>query len=56
MIAAIPHEWIPSTLGHGHLMCKKCFVTILEAQAIGTLKGCNIKPKWEKSDADKADD
>lgn len=29
------HDWIPSTLGHGDTMCRRCFVTNLEAAAIG---------------------
>lgn len=29
------HDWIKSTLGHGDLMCRRCFVTSLEAAAIG---------------------
>ena len=29
------HDWIKSTLGHGDLMCRRCFVTNLEAAAIG---------------------
>lgn len=29
------HDWIPSTLGHGNKMCRRCCVTDLEAAAIG---------------------
>ena len=33
------HDWIPSTLGHGNLMCRRCRATDLEAAAIG-LSAC----------------
>jgi hypothetical protein len=29
------HDWIASTLGHGNKMCSRCFVTDMEAAAIG---------------------
>lgn len=29
------HDWIPSTLGHGNTMCRRCKVTDLEAESIG---------------------
>jgi hypothetical protein len=31
------HDWIPSTLGHGNLMCRRCWATDLEAAAIGLI-------------------
>ena len=40
------HEWIPSTLGHGTLMCKQCLMTDREAAALGALNVCN--GFWEK--------
>lgn len=33
----LSHEWMKSSLGHGVLMCRNCFVTILEANAINSL-------------------
>lgn len=35
-----PHDWQPSTLGHGELMCARCFVTNREAAALGLLLVC----------------
>ncbi len=34
------HEWVPSTLGHGSRMCKKCHITDLEAVAVGMMNRC----------------
>lgn len=31
----IPHNWIPSTLGHGEAMCSRCRMTNREAMALG---------------------
>lgn len=41
-----PHEWIPSTLGHGEVMCENCGITNREAAAIGSLRLCD-KPALE---------
>lgn len=30
-----PHDWIPSTLGHGETMCRRCFATNREAAVLG---------------------
>lgn len=38
----VPHEWIPSTLGHGESMCKHCFVTNREAAVLGELNHCTV--------------
>ena len=37
------HDWIKSTLGHGDLMCRRCWVTNLEAAAIGMVE-CDPPP------------
>lgn len=37
------HDWIKSTLGHGNTMCRRCFVTDLEAAAIGMTE-CDAPP------------
>lgn len=37
------HDWIKSTLGHGNQMCRRCFVTDLEAAAIGMTQ-CDPPP------------
>ena len=37
------HDWIPSTLGHGNVMCRRCCVTDLEAAAIGMTE-CDAPP------------
>ncbi len=39
--APTPHDWIPSTLGHGDVMCRRCRVTNREAAVIGTLNECS---------------
>ncbi len=39
--APTPHDWIPSTLGHGEVMCRWCCVTNREAAVIGTLNKCD---------------
>lgn len=38
----MPHNWIPSTLGHGDVMCSRCFVTNLEAAALGIMNACDV--------------
>lgn len=38
------HDWIPSTLGHGETMCRRCFVTNLEAAALGIMNACDVAP------------
>lgn len=37
------HDWIPSTLGHGETMCRRCCVTNREAAAIGMIE-CDAPP------------
>lgn len=39
-----PHNWIPSTLGHGNQMCSRCKMTDLEAAALGELEDCTVAP------------
>jgi hypothetical protein len=34
------HDWVPSTLGHGELMCSRCRITNREASALNTLNKC----------------
>lgn len=34
------HDWVPSTLGHGNKMCRRCWATDLEAAALGQLNDC----------------
>ena len=33
------HDWIKSTLGHGNNMCRRCYITDLEAAAIEARNG-----------------
>lgn len=42
------HDWVPSTLGHGETMCRRCFVTNREAAVLGTLNYCDVPPKESK--------
>lgn len=39
----VEHDWIPSTLGHGNKMCRRCRITDLEAEALNR-KHCMVKP------------
>ncbi len=49
------HDWIKSTLGHGNTMCSRCFVTDLEAAAIGMVE-CDVPPSAPKASNDNAVD
>ena len=44
----IPHDWIPSTLGHGEAMCRCCLITNREAAILGQLNNCSVPPEKEK--------
>ena len=39
MTQGADHDWIPSTLGHGDYMCRRCEITNWEAITLGTLSG-----------------
>lgn len=34
------HNWVPSTLGHGEVMCTQCKITNREAACLGWLERC----------------
>lgn len=34
-LASKEHDWTPSTLGHGYKMCRRCSITMFEADALG---------------------
>lgn len=36
----VPHEWQPSTYGHGEMSCKHCLATNREIAVIGDLNHC----------------
>jgi hypothetical protein len=38
---AMQHNWIKSTLGHGNLLCNRCWTTDLEAAALGIMNECD---------------
>lgn len=38
------HDWVKSTLGHGNLMCTRCWTTDLEAMALGEMYHCSVPP------------
>lgn len=38
------HDWIPSTLGHGESMCKRCCMTNREAMALRCFNDCSVPP------------
>jgi hypothetical protein len=35
------HDWVASTLGHGERMCRRCFITNREADALGAFT-CDV--------------
>lgn len=35
------HDWKPSKLGHGNMMCSRCYTTDLEAAALGITAVCD---------------
>lgn len=39
-----PHDWVPSTLGHGETMCRLCTITNREAAVLGKLNECDVPP------------
>lgn len=39
-----PHNWVPSRLGHGVLMCTLCCGTIKEIAVIGDPNHCECNP------------
>jgi hypothetical protein len=39
------HDWVPSTLGHGETMCRRCAITNREAAALGCLNYCEPPPR-----------
>lgn len=39
---AVPHDWVPSTLGHGETMCLRCYMTNREAAALHMLDECGM--------------
>jgi hypothetical protein len=43
------HDWIPSRLGHGETMCRRCFVTNREAAALGITNVCDTPPPAPKA-------
>lgn len=46
------HDWIPSTLGHGETMCRRCFITNREAAALGLTNSCDVPPPAPESNND----
>jgi hypothetical protein len=36
------HNWVRSTLGHGDVMCSKCYITNREAAVLGLLSICDV--------------
>lgn len=37
------HDWVISPLGHGYFMCRRCFVTMMEAAALGISNVCEVE-------------
>lgn len=38
------HDWIPSMLGHGNTMCRRCYMTDMEAIALRCQYVCDVSP------------
>ncbi len=38
------HDFVPSTLGHGTVMCRRCYATEKELEALGKLAQCDGDP------------
>ncbi len=55
MSGHVPHDWIPSTLGHGETMCNRCFTTNREVAALGITNACDVPPPAPKASNDNAD-
>jgi hypothetical protein len=36
------HNWVRSTLGHGDVMCSKCYITNREAVVLGLPNICDV--------------
>lgn len=56
MVNPLQHDWIPSTLGHGRSMCRRCFVTDMEAAVLGVMNACDVPPKVPASANDNRND
>lgn len=50
---ANPHDWKPSTLGHGETQCSRCHITNREAAALGEDE-CPNAPADHMTDTDEA--
>lgn len=38
------HDWVPSNLGHGETMCRRCYITNREAAILRQFL-CDVPPK-----------
>ena len=45
----VPHEWVPSRLGHGEWQCRYCLATNREIAVIGDPNHCPDREKLEYS-------
>jgi len=46
------HDWIKSTLGHGNTMCRRCFITNMEAAVLNLSNTCDVPPPSPKEGND----
>ena len=44
------HDWVPSTLGHGETMCRRCAITNREAAVLGRIE-CDTPPPKPANDS-----
>jgi len=47
------HNWIKSTLGHGEVMCSRCYITNREAAVLGTLNTCTASQPQKSAAAER---
>ena len=47
------HDWVPSTLGHGEMMCRRCLMTNREALILGKCQEPPRKPTGEQDNESK---
>jgi len=45
------HDWVPSRLGHGETMCRRCFATNREAAVLGMVECTAPMPEPANSNA-----
>lgn len=47
------HDWVPSMLGHGEIMCRRCFGTNRELAVLGEMDHCTVPPPKAANEQEK---